>query len=424
MDSSKETTIGASPLLQQDAKPKGDIRANSTVHPDKLDQKRFTERRAEKTDGNAMRILIYFVIVVVLGAGAAFLIRTLISENETSDDSQDEVVSLPTNTISSYDINKTELSDALATNAPVLEDLDTSTLVSIGTGSVAQKLTEVEYRNYTTFDRLTFKLETSVPATEITLNTSKDLMTIAFPSTISVADDLQNGVTVLTMLDSVEFDTTFNQFSLNFSEAVLYRARIDGTNLVVDFSTEDEIAPAVAEEEQPEDTPATQPEEELPAEDEDNKPAGTNYENDFSQNKQYVTSSVTDNTISQNNYYFYDEGSYFEFSFGAKNKVGDDYVTNSSVELKTENGKNYLYWTVENLSGEALAAYSKSEVTATDLSAYISTTSINFVKIERLSFENGTAKYKIELKNKADFSLVTQKSYDNSTQLISILIKD
>lgn len=428
-NNNKDASIGASPLLQEGTAAPKKGKANSTVHPDKLEQKRFTERRAEKDDGSPVRILIYFVIVVALGAGAALLIRTLISENDTEDGDDTEVVSEPVEDLSAYDINKTELADVQAENIPTLEDVASSSLVSVGSGSTEQNLSEIEYRNYVSFDRLTFKFDSEVPSTEITLNTAQDTMSATFPAQISVADDLQNGVTVLTLLDEIEYDATFNSFAITFSDAILYRVSVEEANLVIDFSTEEALTPQAEVEETEE--PDTQEEEEEPAVEEEQtsndstpRPEGVTYENDFSQNTQFIVSEVTENTIGQDQYYFYDEGTYFEFSFGANGKVGDDYVPNSEARIETEDGTTYIYWTVENLSSEALAVYSRSQVTSEDLSQFITMSGANFVSIERLSFENGKAEYKIQLKNNADFSLVTQKSFDQSTQLLSILIKD
>ncbi|GIW58824.1 MAG: hypothetical protein KatS3mg086_109 [Candidatus Dojkabacteria bacterium] len=426
----KNSEIGASPLLQNGANSVDSIK--STVHPEKLDQVRFSERKQNESDGNSVRILVYFLVVVVLGAGAAFGIQRLISENETT--SVQNEANDKEQVVSAYDINTAELLNSTTIDVPNEDDLTDASLTTVGIQSENGAVNEVEYRNYETFNRVTFRIDaTQTPRTEVTLDTTKRLLTIKFPQGVTVSDGLKQGASVGTTLSNIAYDNVDNSFQLQTTDAIFYRVKVSGVDLIIDFATESELniksqisveEPVDNNVQETEDSDSLDDENDVVDQNEDELSfSGNNFTNEFSQDKQYIVNTeLQENKIYLNTYYFYDEGSFFEFSIGQYGLTGEENTPNSYAELVTENGQNYILWTVENLQASPDAKLTR--VTAEDIAQTINMAGANFQYFELESYENGKATFKVLLKNKADFKLLAQESYEGKTQLISLQIRD
>jgi hypothetical protein len=411
------------------------------VHPDKLDQVRFSELKQSEKKNNVVRILIYFFIVVALGAGAAFGIQKLISEN----DKENVVEDTPEVFVSAFDINKTELLDTTTIDVPSQEDLTEAELTTVGTSTEEETVVdEIEYRNYETFNRLTFRIiGSAVPKTDITLSKNEKQLTVTFPESVSVNDLLKDEVNVGTTLTSISFDEAKNSFIFYMADDILYRVKVSDSDLIIDFSTEKEISKEGNDitENGADDVDLENEEESIVEDDEENADVaevednsegdlveddrnGVDlYTNDFSQNEQHIiNNSLAENKIYLNTYYFYDEGSYFEFSLGQYGLTGEENTVNSSVKLETEDGQNYILWTIENL--QASPDPKLNRITADDIAQTINMAGANFLSIELDKYEDGVATFKVFIKNIADFRLVAQETYDGKTQVVSLQIKD
>jgi hypothetical protein len=443
--------IETSPLLHdrlpQPTKP---APAHSTINPDKLDHARFSEMRDSESEGSSVRIIIYVVIVILIGVGSALLIRTLIANNQQS--TQNETATDNTTTPASA-MEETPEDSAMMINTSIVEDdkalnlaenadyID-SALLTVGDESVdlaSASLETIEYTDYTTFSRVVFDMDTvegTLPKTNVTFDSSTSTLTVEFVDLDNINLELQDEFEVDSLVSDIAYNEELNVFEIMLSDPSKYRVLADTDNLVVDFKTLDELA-IVAETpstdtstEEDEDTDATDstttPPAAAPAPVADaSKPAAPFYENEFSKVKQYVSSALTTNTISHNNYYVWDQGSFFEFSFAEDNKKGDSYVPNAEAYMEMKDNKPYLFVKVSNL---AQAVFTTKSFNAEEVSAKngVNLAGANFVKVSLESFEKstGTALYKIELKRSADYRLLTQDTFDGKTQILSVQIKD
>lgn len=413
---------------------------HSTINPEKMDQTRFSEMRdLEEERTSPMRIVIYAIIVIIIGVGAAFLVRTLISNNQqpnnnqTQQPSQDEPEEEEP---SSYVVSLTPKNDTTATNLAKNSDYVDSATVSLGDATLTMTnvaLEAMKYDRYTSFARLTMDLNgggSKLPKTTINYDSAKNQLTVAFQGLTKITEELLEEKSINDIIDSISYDTDNSYFVIKFSEKSKYRVVQSGGDLIIDVKTLTELAKPetqtpVADDEEPGTTPpTTTPPTTTPPS--GTKPAAPHLENPFSQNTQYLSTAVSTNTLGFNNYWIWDEGTFFEFSMGQTDVVGDQYVPNTTAYLKEESGKNYLYLEVENLSN-APFNQSKSrtlEELVQTSGAAVDPAKVNFVKIDLVSFTGGKATYKIELKKKADYKLIAQKTYDDSTTIISLQIKD
>lgn len=413
-----------SPLLRQES--------HSTISPDKLDQSRFSDRIVDDEAGSSLRILIYVVIVIVVGVGAALLIRNLIinNDNKTTED-DNNTQNQDTQTTSAFEINKTVTADAQANLPTATSSYVNSAQVTLGedlASGVVVSLDKIIYTKYTTFARVEFDFSgAKLPKLNTTFDSVKNLFTVKLPSNVTVSTDLTSTQTISDLVTVVNFNSTTKEYTITLSEDSFYAVKQNSGNLIIDFKT----ATQLDKDNNVEETPlTTNPTTTTPTTTTDtttttdsNKPTTVNYTNNFSQKQQYIVSEVTGNTLNYNKFFYYDAGDFLELSFGEQGKLGEKYAPNATAYLKTENGKEYLYFEIENLAQEAFSFLGFSN-NGTDLSTYMNTAGSNFVRIDRTKFENGKATYRIELKRKSDFKLVSQDTYDGTTQITSIQIKD
>lgn len=407
---------------------------HSTIHPDKLDHARFSERlELENEGGSSLRIIIYVVIVIAIGVGSALLIRTLITKNEKTDDNdtqtQDTEEETP-DTVEATNINTKAEPDSSASLLAEDSEYVESALLSLGTTSVdgaSLSVDDVTYQKYESFGRVVFDISgTKLASTGIQFDSVSDRLTVDLSSYGSIDTKIAKDFNIGDIVDEIRYNPNNKTYIIFFAEDSRYRVTEDAGDLIIDVKTVKELEgldDAVAETPDNTDTTDTVDQDETvtPTPTPTTKPAAPHISNTFSQDQQYIVTSMTGNKVGLNNYYFWDEGTFFEFSWGEKNKVGDSVIPNSTAYYKTENGKNYIYVEIENLSQEVFLSNNK---TGTDLTDKTDTRGSNFVRIDVVSFQGGKATYKIEVKKKTDFKLVSQKTYDGTTQITSLQIKD
>ena len=83
-----------------------------------------------------------------------------------------------------------------------------------------------------------------------------------------------------------------------------------------------------------------------------------------------------------------------------------------------------MYIEIENLTRATLPGGITADEIATKTS--VNMAGANFVELSLVEFNQTTGKaiYKIELKKKANFQLLTQETYLGDTQILSVQIKD
>lgn len=422
--------IGGSPLLSNPSqKPPS---ANSTINIEKLDKSRFSEMKQMESENSSLRIIVYVLIVIVIGVGLALLVRQLIANQQppSNPTNQNPVNNPTTPTNSALEVSTVGISDRLATNVAENDDYLDSAILTLGDESVdmaSASLDKLKYTDYSTFSRLIFDLSTAeeaLPKVNFAYDSTKLTLTVEIVGLVQINSDLQEDMEIDSLVSEIRYDSVNNKYIIFLTEKFKYRVYADKDNLLIDFKTlseledsdgEEPVAPAPA----PTPTPTTPP-----TSSDGSKPAAPHYENSFSQSKQYVSSNVTGNTITLNNYYVWDQGTFFEFSWAEEKKIGDEYVPNATAELVTEGGVNYIDVTIENLKGANLAdGLTTQQIEA---KAGITMAGANFVNLTRTSYDSTTGKavYRIQLKKVADFQLLTQDNYAGDTQILSIQIKD
>ena len=157
----EENSMEGSPLMNPKQTP-----LHSSINPEKLDQSRFSEMRnldEEKT--SPVRIIIYAVIIILLGVAAAFLVRTLIANNQQEPtDTQETVLEEDNNTepVSAYAVSLTAKNDSAATNVGANDEYVDSETVTLGVTTLDMtkvELAKINYDKYTTFARVKFDFE-------------------------------------------------------------------------------------------------------------------------------------------------------------------------------------------------------------------------------------------------------------------------
>jgi hypothetical protein len=413
---------------------------SSTVDPAKLDRTRFTEIREMESDGSSLRIIIFIAVIIVVGVAAALFVRNAVmnSQNTTTDDTSNTTnTTQQDSTITALTVSKTPLADSSAVNVVKNEDYVDSAIVNLGdsTATSAQtSLDKITYIRYTTFARLTFDLNTSdkkLPKTTVNFDSVGNKMTVVVENLGTVAQSLQQDLPIGDIVDEIRFVETNNSFVIMFKDTVKYNVKKEGDNLVFNFKTSTELAKpdtstAQQPEEEEEETPAP-PTNTGSSTSDANKPVAPHFDNQFSQNKQYVVSNVNTNKLAHNVYYFDNYGSSWEFSWAQRNVIGDSNVPNATAYYDTSTaGKTYLIVEVQNLTQEVLTANGVESLSLSDIEAKTGATTAGstLVKVELLSFEGGTAKYRLELSKKTDFKLWVDKTVDNQTGTISVTVKN
>lgn len=409
---------------------------NSTIHPEKMEQSRFSELRNlddEKT--NPLRIVVYAVIVIAIGVGAVFLVRNIVSNNQTVDEQQDQTADQNTvEDTSAFSISLTPKSDTTASNLASNEDYVDSSAVTLGDSNLDMtqvELASIRYERYTTFARTTFDFEgnnSTLPKTNISFDSVRRELTVSFEGLATIADELKSQKQINDIVRSIRYSEDENHFVIIFGDDSKYRVFQSSGNLSIDVKTLDELEnpdpqePVAQNDEDTTPPPSTT----TPPSSSGNKPAAPYYENSYSQNRQYISSNVNSNSIAFNNYWIWDEGSFFEFSLGINNSSGDNLIPNATSYYEEEDDKIYLVLEIENLSNAPFSVTKTRtiEQLIQDSGASISPAGVNFKMVELVSFTNGKATYKLEVKTKTNYSLLTQVVELSNSQIVSLRIRD
>lgn len=409
---------------------------NSTIHPEKMEQSRFSELRNlddEKT--NPLRIVIYAVIVIAIGVGAVFLVRSIVSNNQSTDDQQQDQTT-DENIVedsSAFSISLTPKSDTTASNLASNDDYVDSSVVTLGDSNLDMtqvELTGIRYERYTTFARTTFDFEgnsSTLPKTNINFDSVRRELTVSFEGLVTIAEELKSQKQINDIVRSIRYNADENQFVIIFGDDSKYRVFQSSGNLSIDVKTLDELEKPDPQEPVAQDNEDTTPlPSTTPPSSSGNKPAAPYYENSYSQNRQYISSNVKTNSIAFNNYWVWDQGTFFEFSLGINNSSGDDLIPNATSYYEEEDDKIYLVLEIENLTN-APFSISKTrtiEQLIQDSGASISPAGVNFKMVELVSFTNGKATYRLEVKTKSNYSLLTQVVEASNSQIVSLRIQD
>lgn len=416
----------------------------STVDPTKLDRTRFTEIREMESEGSSLRIIIFIAVIIVVGVGAALFVRNSIMN---SNQSTNNTVTTSENNVqeetrpSAFVLSTSPLADSSAINVVKNMDYVDSAIITLGdstAGSEETSLDKISYLRYATFARLTFDLNTSdkkLPKTTINFDSVGNKMTVVFDNLGSVAEGLTEDLVVNDIVSEIRYVETNNSYIVMFEDGVKYSVRKDGDNLVFDFKTNVELAkPETTTTTTTTNSTTTQPTTSTTTNNSNNSPNSNSempkaphFDNEFSQNKQYVVSSVNQNKLAHNVYYFDNYGSSYQFSWAQRNVIGNDNVPNATAYYDTSTaGKTYLIVEISNLTQEVLTANGVSGLTLADIGAKTgaTTSGSTLTRIDLVSFQNGVAKYKLELSKKTDFKLWVDKTVDNTTGTISVSIKN
>ncbi len=430
-----EKGLPKSPLLN--AQPP---QAQSTINLNKLEKVRFTDIRSTAKPSNetsSLRIIIYVIVVIVIGVGAALLVRQMMNQNTTTSDanSLSTDTKTPTSFVTAYSVSTAILEDSTANNLASNSDFKQSSLLTLGSSSIDMSkatLDSIAYKTYRTFSRVSFVLSTSenkFPKTNLTLDSTKNSLTVEIIGLSNINTDLQMDKTISGLVSEIRYDSVNKKYIIFFAVSSGFRVFAVDDTLNIDIRTEDEIAKLNESSSTSTDTSTntttnSNTNNTNTSSTSGEAPAAPHYTNTFSQSTQYVSSKVTGKSISLDNYYVWDEGSFFEFSWAEEGSKGDSYVPNAKAYLKEESNIPYVYVEIQNLTRANLTSGLTAQEVTTKTG--LNTSNANFVKLTLVSFDeaSGKATYKIQLKNKANFQLLTQLNYGNTTQILSIQIKD
>lgn len=457
-------TLSDSPLLNNDAESSV---LHSTIHPERLDMSRFSDRMIEEDEeGSPLRIIIYVIVVIAIGVGLALGVRYLISQNNQTA-SPDNTTNQPTTNGnqpiangSLVKVNTTAVADSTATNAPEDSDFAELETTIVGTGlSLGSQaaLQEISYQKYNSFTRTTFTFEglgnnNELPSAIIGFQPNNNRMTIDFDANLNMpAAGINPTNNVNDLLRDITASLPEKQFTLQFARPIEHHVAIVGNTLIIDAREKGATTPTTngtgdtTAGETPTEPVTTGSE--TPGTNTSGgtttgtpttngggtgtttggttttpQPTGNNYTNEFSQTVQNISNTrITGNTISYNEVYYEDQGQYFEFALGERLKVGNAYIPNAKAEYTTISGKDYIRLTIQNVAGIQFEQITATELTA---STGISLENANFVSAKRESFTNGTVVILFEVKRKADFRLVSEPTVSGLTQVIALQIRD
>lgn len=414
----------------------------STIDPQKLDQSRFSQIQKLENGSSSLRIIIFAVSIILVGVILVLLVVRGTANNPT--ENTDNPLSTPvvTETNNSYIISKTSKADSTVTNLSTKEDYIDSISLSGGDASLDLSnvsLSKIYYTSYQTFSRLIFDLTSltgKLPAFKVDFDSLKNQLAVTFPGVSIIDTDLKKDVAVNDLVEEIRFDAVNSRHLIFLAEDVRYRAFVDGTDLIVDIKTVDElennvVVPTTTPTVTATPVPTPTEEETVVSDDDTERPAAPHLTNEFSQNTQYISSSVTTNTVPTTSFAVEDTGPYFEIDLVAKGLVGESYVPNVKAYLTAQNGKNYLKVEIENtevtfFNNSASPYFQNISKEKIETNIGVNMSGANFINMRLVSFESGKAIYEIEIKNKADFKILSSKIdiSGQQSEAIAIQIKD
>ncbi|GAB4284583.1 MAG: hypothetical protein Kow0081_1820 [Candidatus Dojkabacteria bacterium] len=412
---------------------------HSTIHPERFDMSRFSERRDEEE--SSFRIILYVIIVIIIGVGLALLVRFLISkQTEESNENNNTDTEQEAQTVdSAVEINSTAKPDP--SNSPRDGEYSTQPLVVVGATSASTdgiSVSKLTFDSFVTFSRIRLAIDgvspsATLPQFEIAFSSENKQMKVSIPQGVRIADDIKSNILVnSTLINDISFNAAENALVINLTRDARYLVDASPSTINLYFKSD---ALFVEGENSSSDEPAESAPDETDINGETNeptgqnntnnennnqkqRPTGINYDNEFSRNKQFVTSNVTSNSIEFTETFFEDAGSFFEIGWGKVGNVGDNYVPNATAELVEEDGIYYIVVEIDNI---AKANVSKT-IDQTDIP--FSLAGANFVQSVMETNENGKVVFKIELKRAADFKIATVQTPNQDTQVLVVQIKD
>lgn len=401
---------------------------HSTIHADRFDMSRFSELREEESE-SSFRIIIYVIVVIIIGVGLALLVRQVITDSGDTETEPTEVVE-ETPDPGAFAITTDPAADTFGAPIPSSEDLLDSEEITFGETEIDVTNAQINagsYVAYESFTRVTFNLSGTeagaIPQSTLTYQDSLSLISLGIAEGVVVSEEMQEAVVIDDVVARIAFDAETNAFNIQLNQQSKYLVRAENGEINIDIRTaqqenelanggNDEVEEESADEEE-------QPEEQADTQTDTSRPSGNNFNNDFSRSKQFVTSGVTGNNLDYNETFYQDYGPYFEVAWGSRNNAGDDFVANSSAELKERDGVSYIEVKIENQSSfNTLGAI----VTPNQLS--IDTSGANFAQAELVDFTNGIVTIEITLLRPANFRLFTEPTISGATQIIGLQIED
>ena len=427
----KSSRIEDSPLLSKSNNRNEPV--HSTVHADRFDMSRFSERK-DNDDENSFKIIIYVVVVIIIGVGLALLVRALILNNSESTQKEDnteqdikedqpEVIKSP-----AISINTTMRLDP--SDAPANDDLIDALSLSIGNSNANVEnasISNLDYSRYNSFVRINFGIEgiskqEELPKIAINYNSDESSLDIVFPSEININQELKEKIEIDDVVSDITYSSNTNTFTISVSSEFKYLVVPTTAGMLVDIKTIQQIERK--EDANDEETPLSETEEDLEKEQDPTTSSpslrgNVNLDNEFSANRQSVSGGVTNNTIILSETYFEDQGEYFELAWGQPRVVGEEFTPTTSAELISGSNTPILKLTINNLERFEFESSGISQDNSP-----INLAGTNFVRADLISFENGTAVVEIQLKNEAEFKLISTTTVSGLTQVLAIQIKD
>ena len=418
----------------------------STVNSRKFDMSKFTEIRQKEIDNqNAGKIIILIIIVVFIGVFATLFIRnSTISNNSTTNNGTTTVTPTPTP-------NKSE-NIFVYNTTPTISELNIQTEVgnfinsiSVSGGTLQSEdgliLNKIEIYPVDNFYRIRFSSqpENKDVAYKVEYDELKKQITMQ-PTGIKNIDENLKKDTVLThpLISEIRFDLINNKFIFVLKNTILHRSFVGGTGIYLDLiatgtnSNNNNTATTTPTPNVTTITPTLTPTQQSQ---QSNvvRPTPPKYDNTFGTNQQFISSKVTTNSIQHNTFYVEDHGSYFEFAFASRGNVGENFIPNVTAYWDKANNQDVLIVEVENLSRtfmyDSQTPEYKDEITSATIqnNLGVNMSGANFNSIKLLSYQNGKAKYQINVKKKSEFSILTKVvniTGGGNSQAISINIKD
>jgi hypothetical protein len=326
--------------------------SESGLHPEKLTYARFSDMR-KSLDEDRMtigRLLLYVAIVVAIGVGLTIGIQAYIRyQNEQQAIANNNViVSGPTS--ASILINNDIKADNLAQPNGLSDDKYSNTAGAIGTDVVASSpvnaLTNFGFDRYTTFERITLAYNGSSvkdPKTEVTYNSTDNIIYLQLKNIGTDKKDLKPGMEIAKLTDtntvkSVQnssTDATTTRISIYLNEAAKFTLRDVGSSLVLDIRQADYVAASSSSSASSSSTSSAGASSSASSSADAAAPAAPYYDNAYSKNTQFISSSYTGNKLRVWNYTYRDYGDRYEFKF----RIKDD---GSGVSPMIPKAKAYL----------------------------------------------------------------------------------
>lgn len=425
------TSLGETPLSAK--KVAKMPKMASTIDPTKLDQNRFSQIQRMESGESSIKIILFAISIIVVGVFLVLFIKNSSTVNKTTETPAPESNPVAVNTNNYYVISTTKKADSTATRATEEDQYTDSATLAGGDSSLDLSnisLSKIIYTAYTSFDRIVFDLTSisgKLPKFLVEYDSLKDTLIVSLPNLTNIESELKKDVTVGGLVKEIRFDTVNSRHLIYLSESFKYNVFVDGTDLIIDVkanSTEVTPTPEVTA------TPVVTPTP-SPVATDTNKPEAPFYDNEFSQNTQYISSNVTGNTINTSTFTIEDTGTYFEIALLAKGFTGEQYNPNVKAYLTTKSSVNYLVIEVENtqttfMNNAGSPYYQNISATKIQENIGVNMAAANFVNMAFVSLNNGKATYEIELKKKSDYKIKVDKVdvLGQNSQGLIIQIKD